>query len=264
MDIFRPLASVLASSCSSSSPSLKSLIASRLSEAPNDEKPALCRLLAELLRSQSNADGDDDALNVLHTYVRTLVSAGRLEDVSADFKLAVELADDRLLVQILDETTESVDSLLQRATDVHITSDEAFAVEFAGFLEKYRGTIKTTADKKDTEEETEEQYGLGGGLTVLHETAVRQLRFWHFLFILGERRPESANNELYRRIADVLPARLLAVMALRDFGLAQAASNALCCLVNGFHQFQSAGSSEVAIHLSYFSFFSLPSLIPRV
>lgn len=247
MDILRPLASVLASSCSSPPPT--SLIASKLSEAPNDEKPALCRLLAELLRSQPNANGDDDALKVLHNYVRTLVSAGHLEDFPTNFKLAVELADDWLLVQILDETTDCVDFLLQRATEVHVTSDEAFAVEFAGFLKKYCGALKATADKKDSVEETDERYGLGGRLTVLREAAVRQLRFWHFLFMLGERRPESANDGLYRRMADVLPARLLAVMALRDFGLARAAGDALCCFVNGFHRFQSPGSSEVLAYM---------------
>jgi hypothetical protein len=230
MDIYRSLAVILASSSSASS-SPVSLVASQLSAAPSEQKPALSRVLAELLRSQSTPD--PDAQKVLHGYVRTLVSTVSLGDVSTNFKLAVELADEGLLVQILDETVVGTGALLYKAKEVHISSDDAFAVDSDEFLESYLGSAATDSEEKMLDRGN------------IQDTVVRQLRFWYFLFIAEVGQAQATNEKLYRRIANVLPARLLAAMGLRDLNIAKAASNALCCFVNDFYLLLPAGSSEV-------------------
>jgi hypothetical protein len=223
MDIYGSLAAILASS-SSSTATPTSLIATQLSCAPHDQKPAFARVLAELLRG--NADGN--AQTVLHDYIRSLVSAVDLDDVSADFKLAVELADEGLLLQILDETVASLRSLISRAANVHISSDDAFALDSKDFLERYLDGVKNEQLESD------------------HVTVVRQLRFWHFLFMTGKAYPE-----LYLRIGVVLPVRLLAAMGLRDSSVAKAAGNTLCCFVNDFHRFLPVATSEVLLAFNF-------------
>lgn len=225
MDVYRSLAAIINSSAAASTDPI-TLIASQLSGAAPAQKPELSRILAELLRSQSTPDAA--AQKTLHDYIRSLVSSVNADDASQDFKLAVELADEGLLLQILGETVKMLEGLLVHAKAMHVSSDDAFAVLFDVFFEKH----------VEFSGEALEQDGL-------RDAVVSRLRFWHFLFMIEGARDQAAHQELFQRFAQALPARLLGAMALRDDVVAKAASNVLCCFVNDFHQSLPAGASEV-------------------
>jgi hypothetical protein len=232
MDVYRSLAAILGTISSSSSlPS--SLIAAQLSTAPKDQKPELARLLAQLLRT--TPPPDSAAQEILHGYIHTLLSSANLSDASQDFKLAVELAGDGLLQEILEETQESLTQLLHRATEVNASSDEAFALDIGGFSRPM--CMRATETSQEVKELDP---------TALQDAVIRRLRFWHFLFIVeGRRRGELTYRGLFHQLGEALPAALLMAMALRRQQVADAASNALCHFVNEFYEFLPEGSSEV-------------------
>jgi hypothetical protein len=229
MDFYSSLAAIIGTISSPGSSLPSSLIAAQLSAAPSHRKPELARVLAELLRASSNADlvGRD----VLHGYIRELLSTTSLTEASQDLKLAVELADEGLLLEILEETETNLAKLLVGATRVNSSSDEAFAVDFE-VLEFVRAIEMEEHEELD--------------LKALTDAVIRWLRFWHFLFIVeGRRRTESPYERLFQRLGEVMPVALLTTMALRHQQIADVASKTLCHFVSEFHDFFPAGSSEV-------------------
>ena len=235
-DVYRSLAAILTSACSSSP---ITAVASQLSIAsPREQKAELSRILAELLHSQPTTHDASPARKVLYGYVRSLISAS-LDDASDDLKLAVELADEGLLLEISQETVLAVERLLKRAAEVHVSSDDAYAVDFGDFVSRHidRDVQRVvTAQEVELDRDSVEARGA-------HGAVVRLLRFWHFVLMLP--REQLVEQRLFRHLGEVLPVRLLAVMALRNFQVAKAASNVLCCLVDDYHEYLPRGTSEV-------------------
>jgi hypothetical protein len=234
-DVYRSLATVL-TSASSSSPI--TAVASQLSTASSREQKAeLSRILAELLHSQPTHNAGA-ARKVLYEYIKNLISAD-LDGVSDDLKLAVELADEGLLLEISEETILAVERLLKRATEVHVSSDDAYAVDFGDFVSRH---IDRDVQRVVTVQEVELDREAG-----VHDAVVHLLRFWHFVFMLP--REQSVQERLSRRLGEVMPVRLLAVMAQRNFQVAKGASNVLCCLVGSYHEYLPGETSEVLRHV---------------
>ena len=232
MEVYRSLAAILTATAASAADPID-LIASQLLTAPPAQKSELARILAELLRAQSAPAPAAQA--ALHTHVRTLITTASLDDVAAPFKQAVELADPALLRALLRETTATLDALLTRARTAHVSSDDAFAVDASAFLARHAPGAETAADRPG-----------------LRDAAVRLLRFWHFL-LMGDG-AGAVEAELMASFGAALPARLVGAMALRDVGVAKAASGVLCCFVGDFDSALPAGASQVLLPLEINSF----------
>jgi len=234
MDVYRTLATILVTNPSSSSSPIF-LITSQLSSpcTSSEQKAGLSRILAELLRSTPDAA----AQQVLRDYVLSLVLSADLSDACKDFQLAVELADDNLLAELLAETMTRMGKLLKMQSSANVSSDEGFAVDFSGFFDIHFPRFRD--DFMVALEEVQD----------LTDSATRLLRFWHFAFLAKDRFRSTCLTRSPGFAGLMLPVHLLGLMALRDPGIAKAASDALYQLLNDFRP--PAQSSQVVIALCH-------------
>jgi hypothetical protein len=244
MELYQSLATVLTTTFTDSP---IDLISSQLTQAPSDQKTELARILAELLRSQTTSGIiiNTKAHRVLHEYIHHLISIADLNDGSKFFGIAVELADEEILLEILADTARNLDDFLSSVRRLHKSHDDGFAVDFEGFLESHLGRFEEATKllglTMDQNSPHHVQVQLGN-----FDPVIRHLRFWHFLFIMAKILSQSSVYEkVFRYIAMLFPPTLLAVMAIGNYSLAKAASDTLCCFVNDFHGFLLPGTSEV-------------------